>query len=151
MHLTWASCEDQTVTVVNLGSSSEYLSLSSDDAAAGPPQTLVAELRVDNLSATHAVVNHYATGFTDLANFFAAMATDWRGWEGVRAWRSLEDELRIEAQQVCAKRCNTRATIPTGHRHADDGMPVTRTSSGSSSGAVLLGTRPTTGSASLRR
>lgn len=86
------------MTVVILGSSSEYLRLSSDDALAGPPQTLVAELRVDTLSATHAVGNHYATGFADLAAFFAAMATDWRGWEGVRAWRSLEDELSIEAQ-----------------------------------------------------
>jgi hypothetical protein len=98
MYLTTADCEDHTVTVVNLGSSSEYLRLSSEDASAGPPQTLLAEQRVDTLSATHAVGNHYATGFTDLADFFAAMVTDWRVWEGVRAWRSLEDELRIEAQ-----------------------------------------------------
>lgn len=85
------------MTVAQLGSSTAHLRLSSDGPPAGPPQTLVAELRVDSLAATLTVGSHYATGFSDLAALFAAMETDWRGWEGVRKWTSLENELTIEA------------------------------------------------------
>jgi hypothetical protein len=33
-----------------------------------------------------------------LDDFFEQQAQDWRGWEGVREWNSLEGDLRIEAR-----------------------------------------------------
>jgi hypothetical protein len=42
-------------------------------------------------------VHNYATGFADLAEFFQWHVDDWRGWEGVRIWGSLEGELKIDA------------------------------------------------------
>jgi len=34
----------------------------------------------------------------ELADFFAGLAADWRGWSGVREWTSLESDLKIEAR-----------------------------------------------------
>jgi hypothetical protein len=67
------------MTSVRLGPSAEYLRLSTEDASGLPPQSLMAELRVEGLSATHTVANHYATGFADMARFFNDLASDWRG------------------------------------------------------------------------
>lgn len=86
------------MTIAHIGTSNEFLRLSSNDSHAGPPESLVAELRLDTLAATRTVGNHYASGFVDLAEFFMAMEKDWRGWDGARRWASLEDELSIEAQ-----------------------------------------------------
>jgi Family of unknown function (DUF6228) len=59
---------------------------------------LVADLVDDGLSATQRVYAHYASGWRDLAAFFAGLATDWRGWPGTREWTSLESDLKIEAR-----------------------------------------------------
>ena len=40
---------------------------------------------------------HYATGFDELAGFFRELAADWCGWQGERAYESLERELRLTA------------------------------------------------------
>jgi len=50
------------------------------------------------LRAIRTVVHSYSTGFADLAGFFAQLEQDWRGWDDVRSWRSLEGDLSIEAR-----------------------------------------------------
>jgi hypothetical protein len=39
-----------------------------------------------------------------LPNFFADLSKNWKGWEGEKSWRALEDEFRIDA-----------STTKTGH------------------------------------
>ncbi|OLZ58064.1 DUF6228 family protein [Amycolatopsis keratiniphila] len=80
-----------------IGSGHEFLRLTADVAENGPPESLLAELRLHGLSASVQVVHHYATGFADLAEFFQRHVDDWRGWDGVRTWESLERDLRIDA------------------------------------------------------
>lgn len=77
--------------IARIGSGSEVLTLTADDGP-GQPDELLAELRAETLSASTRV---YALQFTDLAGFFEGMATDWRGWGGLRTWRSLEGDLEI--------------------------------------------------------
>jgi hypothetical protein len=84
------------VPEIRIGPATGALILSRE-AALGPPKSLLATLRLDGLEATCRVVPSYATGFRDLADFFAAMAADWRGWPDVRRWESLEGELAIDA------------------------------------------------------
>jgi hypothetical protein len=38
-----------------------------------------------------------SVGGDDLPGYIAGLAEDFRGWPGVRRWRSLEDQLRVEA------------------------------------------------------
>jgi hypothetical protein len=74
------------------------LRLTPEDISPGRPQYIIAELRCDGLTASRRVVHHYASGFTDLANFFDQLTLGWRGWTGVRLWESIEHDLRIEAR-----------------------------------------------------
>ncbi|WP_412101288.1 DUF6228 family protein [Micromonospora maris] len=85
--------------IVRLGSDGAYLRLTADEAP-GPPQYLVAELCTDGLSASREVSQHYANGFRDLAEFFRELASEWRGWTGVREWVSLEGDPTIEARHA---------------------------------------------------
>ncbi|VXC37554.1 conserved hypothetical protein [Nocardioides sp. AX2bis] len=82
---------------MEIGSASECLRLDveSDDPALGD---LVAVLSVDGLSATKRVYLHPASGWSELEEFFAGLALDWRGWSGTREWTSLESDLSIEAR-----------------------------------------------------
>lgn len=86
-----------SVTNVRIGSAGDYLLLSPDES---DPivQTVTAELSSSGLRAIRTVVHSYRTGFADLADFFAQMELDWRGWNGARSWRSLEGDLNIEAR-----------------------------------------------------
>ena len=56
-----------------------------------------ARLKTAGLDATLRVSAHYATGFDELVEFFHRLAADWRGWQGERAYESLEHDLRITA------------------------------------------------------
>ncbi|MEU4419544.1 DUF6228 family protein [Actinoplanes sp. NPDC024001] len=40
----------------------------------------------------------YAAPATTLAGFVESLAGDWRGWEGVRTWQSMECELALDAR-----------------------------------------------------
>ena len=82
---------------VEIGSASEHLRLGvePDDPAL---DYLVACVAVDGLSATTKVYAHYANGWRELADFFAGLAADWRGWSGMREWSSLEPDLKSEAR-----------------------------------------------------
>lgn len=82
---------------VAVGSEHQRLTLTPDVAVGGVPQFLVAELQLDGLTASARVAHNYATGFADLAEFFDLLERDWRGWQGVRNWESLEGDLRIDA------------------------------------------------------
>jgi hypothetical protein len=84
------------VTSVRIGSADDYLLLTEDES---DPivRTVIAELSSSGLRAIRTVVHSYSTGFADLAGFFAQLEQDWRGWEDVRSWRSLEGDLSIEA------------------------------------------------------
>jgi len=85
------------VLQTRIGSDQDFLQLTADAAEDGPPQFLLAELQLRGLSASVRVVHSYATGFADLAEFFQCLAEDWRGWDGVRTWESLESDLKIDA------------------------------------------------------
>ena len=85
------------VDVVEIGSPSEHLRLRADSGDLALDY-LLADLSVDGLSATKRVYAHYASGWRELAGFFGAMATDWRGWIGTREWSSLESDLKIEVR-----------------------------------------------------
>ena len=54
----------------------------------------VADVRDSGLEAQIKVVT---LGDDDLPGFLRGLADDFRGWPGTRHWRSLEDQLRIEA------------------------------------------------------
>ena len=81
---------------VRIGSAVECLSLAPEPPV-GPPELVIATLRLDGLEATRQVVGNYVSGFQDLADFFAELAANWRGWPGARRWESLEHDLAIEA------------------------------------------------------
>jgi uncharacterized protein DUF6228 len=85
------------VDAVEIGSASDCLRLSSDSGDT-KLDYLTADLSVDGLSATKRVYAHYASGWRELADFFAVLAADWRGWQGTREWESIESDLRIAAR-----------------------------------------------------
>lgn len=85
------------MSMIQIGTDDQGLLLTPDDPGLNP-EHVIAELRSDRLSATRRVYHGYAQGFRGLADFFAELTTDWRGWEGVRTWESIEGDLRIEAQ-----------------------------------------------------
>jgi Family of unknown function (DUF6228) len=71
------------VEAVEIGSASDHLRLSAepDDPAL---DYLVADLSIEGLPATKGVYARYASGWRQLADFFAGLAADWRGWSGTR-------------------------------------------------------------------
>lgn len=86
-----------TVTSVRIGSADDYLLLTPDES---DPivQTVIAELSSNALRVIRTVFHSYSTGFADLADFFAQLEQDWRGWDDARSWRSLEGDLGIVAR-----------------------------------------------------
>jgi hypothetical protein len=92
-----------TVTNVRVGSADDYLLLTPDES---DPivQTVIAELSSSGLRAIRTVVHSYSTGFADLADFFAQLEQDWRGWDATRSRRSLEGDLDIEARHEFGQR-----------------------------------------------
>lgn len=50
----------------------------------------------EGLTATAPVLTTPGDGY-GLPGFMKQLADDFRGWEGIRSWRSLEDQLRVEA------------------------------------------------------
>ena len=122
------------MNAVEIGPASERLRLSAepDDPAL---DYLVADLSVDGLSATKSVYAHYASGWRELADFFAGLATDWRGWSGTREWTSLESDLRSRPATSTAtsnftSRCKMRCRV--GATTAGGRLPTSRLSPESS-------------------
>jgi hypothetical protein len=75
---------------------------------------VIAALRHSGLDAAARVGTYLSGG---LADFFAGLAAEWRGWRGRRTWSSLEDELTLAAE-----------SDRTGHVylrvHLHDGSPA---------------------------
>jgi hypothetical protein len=57
--------------------------------------SFTATLAADGMQATAGV---YVMGGDGLARLFAEMAAEWRGWEGVKSWESLEGDLGVAAE-----------------------------------------------------
>lgn len=57
------------------------------------------ELDDDTMRAsTNAAVHARFSSEGSLPEFATSLAADWRGWEGARGWRSLYDELELDAR-----------------------------------------------------
>ena len=63
------------------------------------PDTFTAVLRAPCVSAEVGVF-HYGGDF--IGPYFADLAANWRGWDGERSWRSLEDALEFHATMTKA-------------------------------------------------
>lgn len=59
--------------------------------------TATVRLIGEGLDATATVYALNVLGFDGLADYFADLSSDWRGWQGVRTWSSLEGELNLAA------------------------------------------------------
>ena len=76
--------------------------------------TAASELHDDGLSA---VLEVHVDGNADddrlvrLSEFVEALARDWQGWEGVRCWRSLHDELFLDARHDGRGRVSLGVTL----------------------------------------
>jgi hypothetical protein len=123
---------------VKIGTDDIHLLLMPMAPMDAPPQSLTAELHLDGLAASLVVVHHFGSGFKDLADFFERQAQDWRGWEGIRQWESLEGDLKIEARHEYGHvqlRVTVRKMLPnwgnsgwlaTGDLTIDPGEQLTR-------------------------
>jgi len=61
------------------------------------------------------------SGGTDLAGFVAALAADWRGWDGKRRWQALEREMELEARHDGRAHVMLAVTVRRPERaYADD-------------------------------
>jgi hypothetical protein len=63
--------------------------------------TVATELHDDGMSASTIakIDGHYIDPDTGtLSQFVQTLADDWRGWDGVRRWTSMENELTLDAQ-----------------------------------------------------
>ena len=100
----------------------------------GETGSVVVRLRVPGLDASRQVWGYYATDFPALVAFFNGLASDWRGWQGERAYESLEHDLRLTAThdghvhlvvqlQDTSRRDGWSAT---GVVHLDTGEEMTR-------------------------
>ena len=74
----------------------------------------VAEIRHAGIEAAAKVGTYLSSG---LADFFAALEADWRGWSGQRSWASLEGELALTAE-------SDRTGHVYLHVHLHDGAPA---------------------------
>jgi hypothetical protein len=71
----------------------------------------LADLRGAGLAATALVSRHMSLG---LAGFFAGIAADWTGWDGVREWRSFEGELTLHAESQRTGHVHLRVDLRCG-------------------------------------
>lgn len=55
----------------------------------------VVEVTADDLAARVPVL--VAPGSRELPQFLGDLSDDFRGWDGIRSWQSLEDQLRVDA------------------------------------------------------
>lgn len=72
-----------------------------------------------DMVASRQVYAGWEGGFTTLASFFGDLADDWRGWQGVRVFESIESDLRIEANHdghVHLRVSLWESTVPDGWR-----------------------------------
>jgi hypothetical protein len=67
----------------------------------GEPESVLVSLELKDLKGSREITAHYGTrGFDDLSGFFQDLADHWRGWAGIRSYRSLEGDLCVEAKHT---------------------------------------------------
>ena len=84
--------QDVPVADVQFGSGATLITLSHEEI-----DSILVTITERDLSARRVVYGASSDGFDNLATFFAGLAHDWRGWEGERAYESLEHDLRFTA------------------------------------------------------
>jgi hypothetical protein len=62
-------------------------------------------------------------GNKSVADFFAELATDWRGWKDERQWKSIEGNMALTATIDLTG--HIRCVITLGERHGRDDWSVT--------------------------
>ncbi len=67
------------------------------DAVDVAEEFLVVHLDLPDVTATKSIYGDYAARFGALLQYFEGLADQWRGWDGVKAYDSLEGDLRLEA------------------------------------------------------
>lgn len=75
--------------------------------------SFIAELHDDGLAATQSVFV-FSFDWDALAAFFEDLAESWKGWEGERAWHSIEHHLAISATSDPLGHCNFQFTLQNG-------------------------------------
>jgi Family of unknown function (DUF6228) len=60
--------------------------------------SVTATLTSDGLEASRKVTAHYATGLDELIGYLEDLAAHWRGWDGLKEYKSLEGELALSAR-----------------------------------------------------
>jgi Family of unknown function (DUF6228) len=86
-----------TVTSAIIGSYETRLELTCHDRHPnGTPRNILARLDGPSLSAS---VSAYDDNYGALVDFFDDLAASWRGWDGERAFGSLEGDLDLRATQ----------------------------------------------------
>ena len=98
------------MTTVSIGDSSAALLLGVSDSL----DYLRVCLECGSLRAEASVYRHHEDGFDDLADFFGELERDWRGWDGVRTWTSLEGDLRLRARHRGRIELSVELRYPVG-------------------------------------
>jgi hypothetical protein len=63
---------------------------------AGSPDYLRVTLDATGISASKSI--YHRDGIGGLASFFGGLASDWRGWDGMRQWSSRESDLVLDCR-----------------------------------------------------
>ena len=83
---------------VQLGDNPASITLHSPDPASGSVESMSVTMRFPDLEVTRRVYMRYGWGrHVSLMDYFAGLATEWRGWDGSREWTSLEGDFRLTA------------------------------------------------------
>jgi hypothetical protein len=89
--------QDGPVTEACVGGPGDALRLYGLTCENGKAVSVMAALVAPGLLAEHRVWSSYWSGFADLIGFFRSLARDWRGWQGERTFRAMENDLHIVA------------------------------------------------------
>lgn len=87
------------LALIGAGREGLTLSVPSRDAGAFAAVPVMVKVTQPGLEAELVVVlsPEYGPTVGDLADFFAGMARDWRGWKGERTFESVDQDLKITA------------------------------------------------------
>lgn len=101
--------QDDSVVEACVGRPGDALRLYELTSENGQAVSVMAALVAPGLSAERRVWSSYSSGFADLTEFFRTLARDWRGWQGERTFRAMENDLHIVATHTAAfdSMCNS--------------------------------------------
>jgi hypothetical protein len=91
-----------------IGDGDERFILVAPEGSQRPLSVFDATLVGPRLDAT---LDIYVDQPGDLPAFFAGLAGDWRGWDGVRRWESLERDLRLACRHDRVGRVTVEVTL----------------------------------------